>query len=74
MVKVLHPLLRNNSQSQQGTKKSPATIRAHHLQNLLMLKAAATSLHLDKPSEDAVLDNSDVREEQRETNTGDVDS
>lgn len=55
---------------------SPATIRAHHLQSFLMLRAAAISQHnhLDKPSEEAVLGNSDVREEQGEMNTGDVDS
>lgn len=61
--------------SHQG-EISPVTIRAHHLQSFLMLRAAAISQHkhLDKPSEEAVLDNSDVREEQTEMNIGDVDS
>lgn len=79
----LYLLLGNNSHIEKTQafmarhqEISPATIRAHHLQSLLMLRAAAISQHnhSDKPSEETVLDNSDVREEQREMNIGDVDS
>lgn len=68
-----------SSMARHQGERSPVSTRAQRLQSFLtcgMLRAATISQHghLDTRSEEAALDGSEVREEQREMNTGDGDS